>query len=188
VAKPDWILKRGQLKSLLGGLSPERARHTLGVARTAEGIARALGQDADKAYVTGLLHDCAKGLAPEKLRSLLPRSGADRLEKSLPPLWHAPVGALLCKTRYGIDDPEVLEAVRLHSTGAAGMGPLAQVLFVADFAEPTRKYPEGAALRKLAKKDLAAALRRVVALKVAWVLRKGQVLHPKSIELWNSLC
>jgi predicted HD superfamily hydrolase involved in NAD metabolism len=161
--------------------------HTLGVAETAAKLAAGLSIDPFRARVTALLHDCAKGLSKPRLKSFLVRSGADSLEKRLPPLWHAPVGAYLAHARYGIQDPEVLAAIRWHSTGRAGMGKLEKLLFVSDFIEPTRKFSGAPSLRKLAVRRFDDALARVAALKIRWVLETGRVVHPNSIALWNWL-
>ena len=52
---------------------------------------------------------------------------------------------------------EVLEAIRAHTTGRPGMGPLALVLYVADKIEPARDYPSVGRLRTLARLDLNGA-------------------------------
>ena len=43
-------------------LSKKRYNHSVNVAGAALELARRYGGDADKAYVAGLLHDCAKDL------------------------------------------------------------------------------------------------------------------------------
>lgn len=140
-----------------------------------------------KAAQAGLLHDCAKSLSGAELKRRLHASGADRWERALPPLWHAPVGALLARTKYRVKDREVLGAIRWHPGGKPGMTILQKCLFVADFIEPGRKFKGLSRLRRLAKADLEAAFVEVMQRKMSYLLEKGRVLHPKGVKAWNEL-
>jgi HD superfamily phosphohydrolase YqeK len=60
-----------------------------------------------------------------------------------------------------------------------------KLLFVADFAEPKRSYPEAAAVRKIAKQDLNQAVFEVARFKIANLLDKGLVVHPDTIAVYN---
>ena len=103
-----------------------------------------------------LLHDLARAKRPEELLSLAEGFGIEigSLEARMPIFLHGPVAAALARERYGIEDPEILEAVRVHTTGSAGMGPVARAVFLADKLDPTkdRRYP--ARVRELAMQDL----------------------------------
>ena len=57
----------------------------------------------------------------------------------------------------GIADADLLNAVRYHTTGRAGMSKLEKILYVADAAEPTRSYEGVLELREAARRDLDEA-------------------------------
>lgn len=105
-------------------LSGHRFEHSLGVMREAERIAGKFGLDADKCRLAGLVHDCAREM------------NVDEMNEN--PSLHGILGAEIARERYGITDPEVLEAVRAHTTGLPGMGPVAQAVFIADYTEEGR--------------------------------------------------
>lgn len=182
-----WAKLRGRLELEVRHLPGDRHTHTLGVRDTLVDLARRHDVDEGKAAVAALLHDCAKGLPPARLKSLLSKTDADPIEKKLPPLWHAPVGAMLARAKYGVRDAQVLAAIRWHSTGREGMGKLERLLFVADYVEPGRRFKEAPSLRKLARTDFDLAFRQVVRSKLTYLLAHGRVIHPHSIALWNSL-
>lgn len=150
-------------------LSDERYGHTARVADTVESLARKHGVDPDRARLAALLHDAARERVPEEFIRLAEewklRIGAP--ERESPKLLHGPVAAELGRRELGVEDGEVLEAVRVHTVGAAGIGQIALALYVADKIEPARDYPSVGRIRELAQHDLreaaAEALRRVVA-------------------------
>ena len=53
-------------------------------------------------------------------------------------LLHAKLGAAYAKEKYDVDDIEILDAIRCHTTGKPDMNTLEQILFVADYIEPNR--------------------------------------------------
>ena len=150
-------------------LSEKRYGHTLRVADTAENLARVHGLDPDRTRLAALVHDAAREKEPDEFLRL-----ADELdlhvgepERESPKLLHGPVAAELARRELGVEDEEVLGAVRAHTVGEPGMGPLSLALYVADKIEPARDYPSVGRIRALAPQDLseaaAEALRRVVA-------------------------
>ena len=82
--------------------------------------------------------------------------GVGALEERMPIFLHGPVAAEMARERYGIEDPEILEAVRVHTMGRVGMGPVARVVFLADKLDPTkdRRYPFNSEVREVARSDL----------------------------------
>jgi predicted HD superfamily hydrolase involved in NAD metabolism len=167
-------------------LKSSRFEHTRGVARMAVELAERHGVDPERAARAAWLHDCGKGLEREEQLKLLGRCGADAEEKGMPPLWHAPVGAWLAKKEYGEKDPEILRAIRFHSTGAPGLTSLQKLLFVADYIEPGRPdWAELKELRPLARKDLAAAFIEVLRCKMADLLEHKRPLHSRSVKAWH---
>jgi len=182
-AKHDTLL--GEAEAFARSqLSDSRYEHTLRVADTAEGLAQAHDLDADKARLAALVHDSAREIGPDEFLKLADTWNLQvgESEQQSPKLLHGPVAAELARRELGIEDEEVLEAVRAHTTGRPGMGPLALVLYVADKIEPARDYPSVGRLRDLAGEDLHTAalesLRRAIAHNEA----RGKATHPASLE------
>ncbi|SRR5258708_4792923 len=174
-------------ETLKSRLKPGRYQHTLGVVKTAARLARRHGVGEKKVSTAAWLHDCAKALSRDEMEKLLSAAKADPQERALPPLWHAPVGALLARRVYGVQDPEILRAIRFHSTGSPGMTRLQKVLFVADYIEPGRpSWPELKSLRALAGRDLNLAFLDVLRCKLLDLLESGRPLHPRSIKAYHS--
>jgi predicted HD superfamily hydrolase involved in NAD metabolism len=165
-------------------LSEGRYGHTLRVADTAADLARAHGLDEDRARLSALIHDAARDTRPEEFVRLaeewdLP---VGEPERQSPKLLHGPVAAELARRELGVEDEEVLEAVRAHTTGKPGMGPLALVLYVADKIEPARDYPSVERLRVLAREDLHAAAAASLRRAIAHNEERGKDVHPSSRE------
>ena len=101
-------------------------------------------------------------------------------ERQSPKLLHGPVAAELSRRELGVEDGDILEAIRVHTVGRPQMGPLALVLYVADKIEPARDYPSVQHLRCLSREDLreaaAVALRRAIAHNE----ERGRPTHPAS--------
>ncbi len=142
----------------------KRMKHILGVVEAAEELALLYGVDVEKARYAALLHDCCKEYPVEEQRRLaaedFARRGVEVDEEllSYDALLHGLAGAVEAVDVYGIDDPEILEAVRVHTTGKVGMSPLDKIIFIADYIEVGRDFPGVNKLRKLAKQDLDVAL------------------------------
>ncbi len=166
-------------------LKTVRWEHTRGVVATVAALAKAHDLDVQAARLAAWLHDAAKGLSPARQKALAKQAGADAKELASPSLWHAAASSYMARQQFGIKNPSVLQAIRFHTTGAPGLGPLAKALYVADYSEPGRRYKGTKKLRKLALSDLEAAYREVLREKLAWVVHKRQALHPRTVEAYN---
>ena len=171
-----------------GRVSEKRFLHSEGVAVTAATLAEINGLSVTKAVVAAYLHDSAKHQTLEQMKKALRGTPfrMDPLEKKLPELWHCSVGAALAWKVWKIRDKDVLEAVRWHALGRAGMGPLAQVLFVADYIEPARRFEGVATVRRQARGDLRLAVQAKCAGVLTFLARNRKTVHPRLIETWNA--
>ena len=170
-------------------LSPARFKHILGLRKTAVALAKRHGIDAAQADLAALLHDCAKERPDDELLALAKRNGLeiDEYEQQTPGLLHGKVAPFVAAEQFGVADEAVFDAMRCHSTGRAGMGPLDQLLFVADFCEPNRPYTAAEDVRELAERDLEAAVLEVMQFKLRKTLLKKQPVHPDSFHAYNAL-
>lgn len=124
---------------LKGNLDEERLLHSLGCAQEASSLAEKFGLDSKKAYIAGLLHDCAKCLSKEKLFEIGSHLDLVEGEDTNSKIIHAPVSAYLAKEEFGIEDEEILSAIRWHTLGRADMTEFEKILFLADKIEPNTR-------------------------------------------------
>ena len=187
-AKTHTLLERAEAFAR-SRLSKERYEHTLRVADTAEDLALAHDLDADMARLAALLHDAVREMDPEVFLNLANkwRLQVGDPERQSPKLLHGPVAAELARREFGMDNEEVLQAVRAHTTGRPGMGPLALVLYVADKIEPARDYPSVGRLRKLAGEDLNEAAAESLRRAIAHNEERGKATHPASLKMLDWL-
>ena len=180
-----------QIRRDISLLSKGLFEHILRVEEIGVRLAGAHGIDVLKVRTGSLLHDLARAKHPEELLAMAESFGIEvgPLEERMPIFLHGPVAACLARERYGIEDWEILEAVRAHTTGRAGMGPVARVVFLADKLDPTkdRRYPFNAELREVARSDLDQAIRLFLDGDISGHLGQGGVVHPASVELRNEL-
>lgn len=165
-------------------LSPKRYGHTLRVAATAEDLARTHGLDPNRARLAALVHDAAREMEPQDFLNLADEWGlpVGEPERESPKLLHGPVAAELARRELGVEDEGVLRAVREHTTGRPGMGPLSLALYVADKIEPARDYPSVERLRRLAREDLRGAAAESLRRSIGHNEERGRPTHPASFE------
>jgi predicted HD superfamily hydrolase involved in NAD metabolism len=162
--------------------------HTRGVEKTARRLAVVYGADEEKAALAALMHDYGKTYAKDDLmRIALTNNIVDEFSLQEPALLHAPVGSWLLEHELGIDDLDILNAVRIHTTGAADMTLFSEIIYLADYIEPGRSFPGVDRIRELAFQDLHKALLGAVDLTIRTVLDKQGILHPGSISFRNWL-
>lgn len=147
----DKYTEEELLKKLRKKLDERRYIHSIGVAHTAVSLMMAHGHaqvaedkglnELSLAYTAGLLHDCAKCLEDEERDRLCKKYHVELtpMEQEHPFLIHAKLGAVLAKEKYGVTDPQILSAIRYHTTGYENMTLLEAIIFSADFIEPNRK-------------------------------------------------
>ncbi len=160
-----------------------RYGHVLRVARMAARLARAHGVDPQRARVAGLLHDLARLYPADRLLRECAERGLeiDAFERAQPIVLHARLGAELARERFGVDDPDVLSAIRKHTLADAVMSPLDKVVYLADGLEPGRDFADRAALTALAFRDLDAATCAVVASSIVYVRERGLAVAPQTL-------
>ncbi|MBB6445954.1 bis(5'-nucleosyl)-tetraphosphatase (symmetrical) YqeK [Bacillus benzoevorans] len=169
-------------------LTKHRYEHTLGVMDTAVYLAEKYGVDRKKAELAAIFHDYAKFRDKEEMKQIIleQRLGNELLEFNSE-LWHAPVGAYLAEKEAGITDPEILDAVRYHTSGRAKMTSLEKVVYLADYIEPGRHFPGVEEVREMAEKDLDQALIQAIKNTVHFLLKRNQRVFPLTILTYNDL-
>ncbi len=165
-------------------LSPHRFAHSLGVMKEAEVLAKLHGADKEKARIAGLLHDMTKESPKEEHFRLFEKYGLNLDEnlKTNKNLWHAWSASAAVQEKYRITDPEIVGAIRYHTTGKAEMTVLEQVLYMADLTDETRTYDDVDFYRALAHDHLEKAC----LLALEWcrddVARRGFPVHDDMLK------
>ena len=169
-------------------LNPTRYAHVLSVRDLAVDLAEKYGADVHSVNLAALLHDCAKWMRPAELYEAAGGYGIqlDEIESRNASLLHAIIGAEIAIFRFAIDDAEILDGVRTHTTGRAKMTLMEKILYVADFAEPRRTHEGVDRVRALAYQDLDRAAFEVSRYKIEHLLKKGAPIHPNTIDAYNS--
>ncbi len=177
-------------KELAKRLTKKRYEHSLGVAKTAAMLAERFDVNIEKARIAGLLHDCAREydiaeLKQEAARHLIPYG---EVERAMPLLLHAYVGAKRAEEIYAIRDSEIKQAIWCHSVGARHMTKLDKIIYFADMIEPGRNYPEVFALRELARTATLDEMLFVgLSKSIEFILTTKKLLHPATVIARNEL-
>lgn len=175
---------------LRANLSEYRFAHSVRVAETARELALRFGENADAAYLAGLLHDCAKDLSDAQVLALAAEAGirADTAQLAAPRVMlHGQAGARLARTLYGVEDAAVLQAVARHQGTAADMTLLDRLVKLADATEPGRDSALAAEIRALAQTSVDAALLHWVRDKIPQFLAAGQYVEKGLTTFYNDL-
>jgi predicted HD superfamily hydrolase involved in NAD metabolism len=160
----------------------QRYAHALRVARLAERLARAHGEDASKARLAGLYHDLARLCSADRLIEECSARGMpiDAFERANPIVLHARLGAEFAREFYGVDDEAILSAIRKHTVAAGEMSRLDTIVYLADGLEPGRTFAERAGYAQLAFRDLGAAMRAVLESTLAYLHARGLDIAPQT--------
>ncbi|MDI6752180.1 MAG: bis(5'-nucleosyl)-tetraphosphatase (symmetrical) YqeK [bacterium] len=164
-------------------MTEERFIHTERTRDIALEIASYYDIDKEKVEITALLHDCAKEIPKNEMKRWMNKHNItlDEIEEKEPGLWHQTVSAIITEKDFGVNDQEILQAIRIHSTGDANMSLLAKIIYIADYIE---SWPDEAIMRQ-AKKDIDLALKEVMIKKINYIFSKSSLLHSKSLLGYN---
>ena len=161
-------------------LTPKRWKHTCGVVIAGLKINQKLALPDHKVILACLLHDCMKY--------------ADRVNPGVPEdvvgskVLHAFNGAEEARIAFGITDSEILDAIRYHTTGRAGMTPLDKLVYTADMVEEeTRDFEGVEELRRVAYRDLDEGFRLCFKQCYDLLLEDGKPIYHLTIDCYNEL-
>ena len=174
------------LQKVKGRLPEKRFTHVLGVMSAAAALAKKFGVPEDKANTAAILHDVAKFSDRDWMREVILSEGMDeRLLDYHAELWHAPVGAYVAEKEFGVTDPDILNAIRYHTTGRPAMSNLEKVIYIADLTEPGRKFSGVEELRRKQEEGLDVMLAACVEHSVEFLKSKGAPVFPDSLDCYD---
>lgn len=171
-------------------LDEQRLLHSIGCASCARELAKKFKLSEEKAYIAGLLHDCAKCFKKEDMVKIARDLDLDENEINNYKVLHAPVSAYIAKKEFGIEDKEILSAIRWHTLGHIHMDKFEKVIFLADKIEPNTRdadYREKV-LRMLEEEHgLDKAILICYKETIASLLRRDFKIAHSTIDIYNNL-
>ncbi len=179
-------------KWLKENLNEKRYQHSLGTAECAKELAKQFGQNEEKAYIAGLLHDCAKCFSDEKLLEIIDKylDDVDSDERSNKKTLHAPGSYYIAKTVFGLEDAEMLSSIRWHTLGKINMTDFEKIIFLADKIELRTRSED---YRKKITKDLYSenglnkAILECYKETIKSLVDRDLKICPLTIEIYNNL-
>lgn len=170
-------------------LKPSRYGHTLGVVNTAIKLAETYGEDKEKAEIAALCHDVAKNMSEEELKKIIDDENIILSvdEKNTQELWHSIIAPIISKNIFGVEDKEILSAMRWHTTGKENMTKLEKIIYLADLIEPSRSFNGVDEIREAAYEDLDSAMLQALTHTTIYLLTKGCAVDINSIKARNYL-
>lgn len=175
--------------------SPTRFDHSLG----AHDKAVELGEkfhlpeaELEKAAVAGLLHDAAKMMPPDALIRYCEEHGLsiDAMDRATPQTLHPFAGAELVRHAFNLNDEDILNAIRYHTTGRAGMSRVEKIVYIADKIEGNTRNPlyiqkMTARLDYHRPESLDETMLFILDSTIRFLLEKQQIVHPRTLEARN---
>lgn len=168
-------------------LTEKRYIHSLNVADSAKKLARIYGADEEMAYTAGLVHDCCKDVPAGLQLSYLLENKADmtEIEINTAKLYHAMSGRIFAQKEFGIDDEDMLNAIRYHTTGRKNMSLLEKIIFIADFISAERDYNGVEIMREKAERSLEEAIVEGLSFTIKDLIDAERLVHPDTLDAYN---
>ena len=176
-------------KVLHARMSEKRYVHSFNVAVEAQRLAKKYGADEKKARLAGMLHDITKETSGSEQLKIIENSSIELngVEAPSPKLWHAIAGAAFVRDVMGIDDEDVFNAIRYHTSGRANMSILEKCIFIADFTGAERDYEGVEEMRMLSNKSLEEAMAFGLSFSISDLAKRRLAIDPNSLACYNEV-
>lgn len=167
-------------------MSKRRYQHVCRVVDFSLMLADFYQVDQKKAYLAAIVHDYAKERSIDDLFNAIDKFNLDQsLKQWNSEILHGIVGAELIRTELNIQDEEILDAVREHTIAGLNMTMLSKILFMADFLELGRNFPNVWNYRELVFTDLDAAVASQLHNTLKFLVNKKEKIFPQSVINYN---
>ena len=167
-------------------MSLKRFTHTLGVVEMSEKLAKIYNANIQKCKVAALLHDICKEMNMEYIKNICKNNFINELsEEDLEnnEILHGFAGAYYVKNELGINDKEILNAIKYHTVGAKDMTLLEKIVYIADAIEYGRNYPSVVEIREETFKNLDKGILMEIEHKEEYLESIGKKSHSNTDEL-----
>lgn len=165
-------------------MKKSRAEHIYRTTKAAILLAKLNGVSTDKAIRAALYHDIGKYVTRERFESL-GLTWTDEIEALPESCRHQLTGAAIAEKCFGETDPDVLAAIKTHTTGAKNMSALQKVIFAADYIEEGRDFEGLAPIRATVYDDLDAGVTAIFKNTISYLTRAGQSIAPVTTEAYE---
>lgn len=169
-------------------MGEKRYIHSVNVAKSAVKLAGLYNADTEKAEIAGILHDCCKEIPKEEMLQIMLDGGIilDAVEKETPKLWHSIAGSVYVRDNLNIKDIDIINSIKYHTTGRAGMSLLEKIIFVADFIGDEREYNGVEIMRdKAFNKSLEDAMLFGLKFTITDLVNRNLTIHSNAINCYN---
>ena len=166
-------------------MSLKRFTHTLGVVEISEKLAKIYNADIEKCKVAALLHDICKEMDMEYIKNICKNNFMNELsEEDLEnnEILHGFAGSYYVKTELGINDKEILNAIKYHTIGAKNMTLVEKIVYIADAIEYGRNYPSVVEIREETFKNLDKGILMEIEHKEKYLESIGKKSHPNTYK------
>lgn len=178
-----------EIEEKLKEMLPERRlKHSRNVSKCALKLSEIYNCDKEKAEIAGLIHDCAKYFNDEQVENCIKKFNIelDPLEKNNIALSHSVIGSYVAKEVFNIEDEEIINAIKYHTTGREDMSLLEKIIYIADLIEEDRNFPKVEEIRKLTYEgELDKAMILSFNNTIKFVIEKNQLIHPRTVKARN---
>lgn len=138
--------------SAVEGMSEKRRVHTLAVEQMAMKLGAIYAPDKINVLrAAALLHDVTKEIKLDGQLKLCEEYGIEVAEndKLAPKTFHAKTAAKVILDKYAeFADDDVVSSVRWHTTGREGMSICEKIIYLADYIDESRRFPDCVKLRE----------------------------------------
>ncbi len=190
-ATPAYRIVNDKFRERFDSLPDKLRAHIFRTRDVGMDLAMRHGIDEARAELAILGHDVARAAKKGEILRQANRFGLSPLDVELkaPVTLHGPVGAELLKHEDGLDDEEILAAVRFHTTGHPTLTQLGLLVFIADKLEPRKikSYPYQHELLHIARESLQQAVLEFLCRESALRLQQRRPVHPNSVATVNAL-
>ncbi|WP_448820112.1 bis(5'-nucleosyl)-tetraphosphatase (symmetrical) YqeK [Cetobacterium sp.] len=176
-------------KELATVLSKKRYEHSIRVLNTALALGEIYNANLNEIAIASLLHDYAKEFTREELIKISKEHFTEETKDYITnvEILHSYVASYIAKDKFKIDNTDILNAIKFHTTGRKNMSLVEKIVYVADAIEPKRDYPYVEEIRDLALVNLNKAILLEVNKKIEHLIKGNYVIHINSIEMRNWL-
>lgn len=176
-------------------LTAERFEHSIGAKDKAAELADKFNlprEERERAILAGLLHDSAKQMPATELITYCERYNLpiDEIDRKTPQTLHPFVGAEIVRETFDLQEPDILNAIRYHTTGRAGMSRVEKIVYIADKIEGNTRNP--LYVQKVTSSldyrnpwSLDLTMLYILDSTIQFLMEKHQVIHPRTIEARN---
>ncbi|HEY8364229.1 MAG TPA: bis(5'-nucleosyl)-tetraphosphatase (symmetrical) YqeK [Haloplasmataceae bacterium] len=173
----EIIKKRDELRFL----------HIYGTYETALKLANLYQLDKYKISLGAILHDYAKNMPIDEQKEIINKY----LDKSIldydSAVFHGEVGSFLIQKDLGVNDQDIIQAVKYHVTGHPEMNDYAKVIYIADFTEMNRTHKGVDFCRKLSEITLDLGVLAVSEKTYQYLINsKKNAIHPLTYATYQS--